>query len=86
MAKYARITPIKKRMSPSDLMRLRRKFSITRKGMAEILNVSIGTYWKWERSQLNMSGASLRLIEIMQKYDLWEKEMKPSHRMKYQDE
>jgi putative transcriptional regulator len=53
---------------------LRKKLKLTQQEFADILHVEKLTIVRWELNQRNCKGPALKLINILNKYDLWRTE------------
>lgn len=59
-----------KDLSPRQIMLVRRQAGVSQAVFAQYLNVSVATISKWEQGQKKPSGASLKLLTIVQKKGL----------------
>ena len=56
-----------KEMKAKDIIKLRKKLNASQRVFASFLNVSTKTVQAWEHQQNQPSGASLRLLQLLQK-------------------
>ncbi len=59
-----------KDLSPKQIIRVRKKAAVSQAVFAQYLNVSVVTVSKWEQGEKKPSGASLKLLTIVQKKGL----------------
>jgi len=57
--------PAVRAYAPRAIVRIRRKLKLSQAAFAKFLNVSVSTIQKWEVGQKHPSGASLKLLNIV---------------------
>ena len=63
------LTPIRP-LKPEDIQAIRAKEHVSQSVFANYLNVSSSLVSKWERGEKRPSGASLKLLSLVEKYGL----------------
>jgi putative transcriptional regulator len=63
------LTPVKP-LSPSQIARIRKKEDVSQAVFAHHLNVSLNLVSQWERGEKKPSGASLKLLTLIDKKGL----------------
>ncbi len=61
---------IVKDLSPKQIIQVRKQAAVSQAVFAQYLNVSVATVSKWEQGQKKPSGASLKLLTLVQKKGL----------------
>lgn len=59
-----------KDLSPKQILQVRKRAGVSQAVFAQYLNVSVASISKWEQGQKKPSGASLKLLTIVQKKGL----------------
>ncbi len=59
-----------KDLSPKQIVRVRKRAGVSQAVFAQYLNVSVAAVSKWEQGEKKPSGASLKLLTIVQKKGL----------------
>jgi|SRR5208283_3336352 len=59
-----------KDLSPNQIVQVRKRAGVSQAVFAHYLNVSVASVSKWEQGQKKPSGASLKLLTIVQKKGL----------------
>lgn len=53
--------------SPEHIVTIRKKFKLSQAAMASLFNISTSTVQKWERGNKKPTGASRKLLDIMER-------------------
>ena len=59
--------PEVKEYSPENIVTIRKKFKLSQAAMASIFNISTSTVQKWEQGNKKPTGASRKLLDIMER-------------------
>ena len=56
-----------KEYSPEHIIRIRKKFKLSQAALASLFNISTSTVQKWERGNKKATGASRKLLDIIER-------------------
>lgn len=56
-----------KEYSPEHIIRIRKKFKLSQAALASLFNISTSTVQKWERGNKKPTGASRKLLDIIER-------------------
>lgn len=59
-----------KEYSPEKIAKIRKKFKLSQAALASIFNISTSTVQKWEQGNKKPTGASMKLLDIMERKGL----------------
>ena len=59
-----------KNYTPEKIIKLRKKYHLSQASLASIFNISLSTIQKWEQGYKKPSGASQKLLNIMERKGL----------------
>jgi putative transcriptional regulator len=53
--------------SPEQIVSIRKKFKLSQAALASVFNISLSTVRKWEQGQKKPTGASRKLLDLMER-------------------
>lgn len=62
--------PEVKEYTPKKIVSIRKKFKLSQAALANIFNISLSTVQKWEQGQKRPTGASKKLLDIVERKGL----------------